>query len=85
MCAYPKSACTPCRKGVRPEDAAAVLHGAATAAIGLCQLVDLKQGQHIFIGGAAGAVGSAALQVSAWPGSHRGHHLFGDGYWVVPK
>ncbi len=47
--------------GVDPVEAAAVLHGAGTAHLGLVREAHLKSAETIFIGGAGGAVGGAAL------------------------
>lgn len=55
--------------GVSPQFAASVLHGASTAAIGLGQEARLRSGELLFVGGGAGSVGSAALQIAVQRGA----------------
>jgi len=59
----------PLPDGVAPEDAAIVLHGAGTAWIGLVREAGLRPGETVVVGGAAGAVGSAAVQLAAGMGA----------------
>ena len=50
--------------GVTPETAVAVAHTGATAYLGLVREARLLVGETVFIGGAAGGVGSAAVQLA---------------------
>ncbi|MDO5744662.1 MAG: zinc-binding dehydrogenase [Micrococcaceae bacterium] len=54
--------------GVEAADAVAVLHGAATAHLGLMNKARMAAGELVIILGAAGAVGSAAVQLAAEAG-----------------
>ncbi|SJN37929.1 Quinone oxidoreductase [Microbacterium esteraromaticum] len=54
----------PLPEGVEADAAAAVLHVAATAWIGLFREAQLQSGETVFIGGAGGAVGSAFVQLA---------------------
>lgn len=54
----------PLPEGVAPEDAAAVVHAAATAYLGLVREAKACAGQTIFLEGGGGAVGSAVLQMA---------------------
>lgn len=54
----------PLPDGVDAKDAAAVLHGAGTAHIGLVREARLAAGETLFIEGGAGAVGSAVIQMA---------------------
>ncbi|AIT61551.1 zinc-binding dehydrogenase [Corynebacterium doosanense] len=56
-------------ENVSAEDAAVVLHGGATACIGLQRYADLKPGERVFVGGGAGGVGSAVVQVAVAMGA----------------
>ena len=56
--------------GVDPMDAAAVLHSAATAHVGLFRRVRLEPGNTVLVGGAAGAVGTALVQLATAAGAH---------------
>jgi len=55
--------------GVEAENAAAVLHAAGTAHIGLVRETGLRAGQTALIEGAAGGVGSAAVQMATVMGA----------------
>ncbi|MHA3685421.1 zinc-binding dehydrogenase [Leucobacter sp. HY1908] len=50
--------------GVAPEAVATVSHTAATAYLGLVREAGLLVGETVFVGGAAGGVGSAAVQLA---------------------
>lgn len=63
--AVPADRLYPLPDGVAPRDAAPMLHTAATAHIGLFQRAMLEPGQTVFVGGAAGGVGSAVTQMAA--------------------
>ena len=52
-------------EGVDPQHAAAVLHGAATAHVGLFRGAGLRPGETLFVGGAAGAVGTSLVQMAS--------------------
>jgi len=56
-------------ENVAAEDAAVVLHGAATAQIGLFRRAKLRPGQTVFVAGGGGAVGSAVAQIAADAGA----------------
>lgn len=56
--------------GVDPLQAVAVLHTAGTAWLGLFREARVRQGETVIIGGAAGGVGSAAVQLAAASGAH---------------
>jgi NADPH:quinone reductase-like Zn-dependent oxidoreductase len=51
-------------EGIDPIEAVVVLHAAGTAHIGLCREANLKLGETVFVSGAAGAVGSAVVQLA---------------------
>lgn len=55
--------------GVEPDDAAVVLHAAATAHIGLFRRARLNPGETVYVGGGAGAVGSAIVQLARAAGA----------------
>ncbi|WP_277829519.1 NADPH:quinone reductase [Speluncibacter jeojiensis] len=55
--------------GVDAESAAAVLHTAATAHLGLFREAGLRVGETIIVGGAAGGVGSCVVQLAAAAGA----------------
>ncbi|WP_239119659.1 zinc-binding dehydrogenase [Planotetraspora thailandica] len=55
--------------GVDPVAAAAVLHTGATAHLGLSREARLRIGEIIVVGGAAGGVGGAVLQIAASAGA----------------
>lgn len=55
--------------GVDPVTAAAVLHTGATAHLGLFREARLRIGEIIVVGGAAGGVGGAVLQIAASAGA----------------
>jgi NADPH:quinone reductase-like Zn-dependent oxidoreductase len=59
----PADRCYPLPAGVDPVRAVATLHGGTTALLGL-RRAGLCAGEHVFVHGAAGAVGSAVLQVA---------------------
>jgi NADPH:quinone reductase-like Zn-dependent oxidoreductase len=59
----------PLPSGVAAEAAAPVLHAAATAWLGLFREARLMAGETVLIGGAGGAVGSAAVQFAAAAGA----------------
>lgn len=50
--------------GVDPLQTVALAHGATTAHLGLSREAELQAGETVLIGGAAGAVGSAAVQLA---------------------
>ncbi|MCH6472508.1 NADPH:quinone reductase [Sinomonas terrae] len=55
-------------EGVDPWSAVGVLHTGATAALGLFRRARLRPGDTVFIAGAGGGVGSAAVQLAAAAG-----------------
>lgn len=55
-------------EGINPVDAVAVLHGGATAYLGLLREARISTGDSVAILGAAGAVGSMAVQFAAASG-----------------
>lgn len=55
--------------GIDPEQAVAVLHGAGTAYLGLFRDARIAPWETVVIGGGAGAVGSAAVQLAARAGA----------------
>lgn len=55
--------------GVEAADAVVVLHGGATACIGLQRYAGLQPGERVFVGGGAGGVGSAVVQVATAMGA----------------
>lgn len=55
--------------GVQPRSVVALAHPATTAALGWFEHAQLRAGQWVFIGGAAGNVGRAALQIAKWAGA----------------
>lgn len=59
----------PLPENVTAEDAAVVLHGAATAQIGLFRRAHLRAGQTVFVAGGGGAVGSAVTQIATDAGA----------------
>lgn len=59
----------PLPAGVAPEVAVPVLHAAATAWLGLFREARLTAGETVVIGGAGGAVGSAAVQLAVAAGA----------------
>lgn len=59
----------PLPEGVDPLRAAAVLHTACTAALGLFHHASLAPGHTVLIAGGAGGVGSAAVQFAAHAGA----------------
>lgn len=56
--------------GVDPVRAAAVLHTAGTASLGLFREARLQAGDTVIVGGGAGGVGSAVVQLAAASGAH---------------
>ncbi len=50
--------------GIRPEAAAVVLHGAATAYLGMVREAHASAGETLFLEGGGGGVGSAVLQLA---------------------
>ena len=56
--------------GVDPIRAVAVLHTAGTASLGLFRDARLRAGDIIIVGGGAGGVGSAVVQLGAASGAH---------------
>jgi NADPH:quinone reductase-like Zn-dependent oxidoreductase len=56
-------------EGVRAETAAAALHPGATAYIGLFRRAAVAAGDTVLVGGAGGAVGSAAMQLAVGAGA----------------
>lgn len=66
-------------EGTDPVDAAAVLHTGATAHLGLFREARLRIGETVVVGGAAGGVGGAVMQIAASAGAKvialaRSHH-----------
>ncbi|MDN6298335.1 MAG: NADPH:quinone reductase [Halomonas sp.] len=59
----------PLPAGVAPEEAAALLHGAATAHIGLNREAGLAAGDTLLVEGAGGGVGSAVVQMATAMGA----------------
>ncbi|MDR7235004.1 NAD(P)-dependent alcohol dehydrogenase [Agrococcus sp. BE272] len=57
-------------EGVALEDAAAVVFGGTTAMHFLLDVAQLREGQTVLIVGAAGAVGTSAVQVARLAGAH---------------
>lgn len=55
--------------GVDPEHAVAVVHPAATAYLGLFRHGDLRAGETVLVGGAAGNVGGAAVALAVEAGA----------------
>ncbi len=55
--------------GVAPRLATAVAHPAATAYLGLVRHARLRPGETVFVGGAAGNVGTAAVQIATLAGA----------------
>lgn len=56
-------------ESVDPVQVVGVAHMAATAWLGLFRHAQLQPGETIYVGGAAGNVGSAALRLAAWAGA----------------
>lgn len=56
--------------GVDPIRAVAVLHTAGTASLGLFREARLRPGDTVIVGGGAGGVGSAVVQLAASSGAH---------------
>lgn len=56
--------------GIDPVRAVAVLHTAGTACLGLYGQARLRPGDAIIVGGGAGGVGSAVVQLAAAAGAH---------------
>jgi len=56
--------------GADPIETVALLHSAATAYLGLFHQADLHYGETVVVSGAAGAVGSTAVQFAAASGAH---------------
>lgn len=56
--------------GADPTEAVALLHSAATAHLGLFRHAGLRYGETVVVSGAAGAVGSTAVQFAAASGAH---------------
>lgn len=65
----PEDRLYPLPDGVDPKTAAAVLHGAGTAHIGLVREARLAAGETLFIEGGGGAVGSAVIQMARGMGA----------------
>lgn len=59
----------PLPEGVDPVEAVSVLHTAATAYLGLVREARLRDGETVFVGGAGGGVGSAAVQLATARGA----------------
>lgn len=57
-------------EGVDPVDLVAAAHPAATAWLALLRHARLRLGEVVFVGGAAGNVGSAAVSLAARAGAH---------------
>ncbi|OBJ69681.1 NADPH:quinone reductase [Mycobacterium sp. 1274756.6] len=60
----------PLPAGVDPVDAVTVLHTAGTAWLGLFRTARIRPGDMVVIGGGAGGVGSAAVQLASAAGAH---------------
>jgi NADPH:quinone reductase-like Zn-dependent oxidoreductase len=56
--------------GVDPIRAVAIVHPAGTASLGLFREARLRAGDTVIVGGGAGAVGSAVVQLAASSGAH---------------
>lgn len=65
----PSDRAYPLPRNVTPAAAAPILHTGATAVIGLMREAKLQAGETIFVGGGAGGVGSAVLQLAAISGA----------------
>jgi NADPH:quinone reductase-like Zn-dependent oxidoreductase len=60
----------PLPAGVDPVEAVAVLHTAATAYLGLFREARIRPGDKVIVGGGAGGVGTAAVQLASAAGAH---------------
>ena len=70
--------------GIDPAEAAAVLHAAGTAYIGLVREARLRLGETIVVGSASGAVGTAIVQFAAAMGARViAGASTGDDQWVA--
>lgn len=68
--AVPQDRLYPLPAGADPSDTVALLHPAATAYLGLFREAGLRFGETVVVSGAAGAVGSTAVQLAAACGAH---------------
>ena len=66
----PASSLAPMPKNLTFDQAASVPVGALTAWRALFDVADLQPGQRILVQGAAGGVGSFAVQLARWKGAH---------------
>lgn len=57
-------------ESVTPEQAAPVLHTAATAYLGLVREAQLRPGETLYVAGGAGGVGSSVIQLAVAMGAH---------------
>ncbi|KZV42181.1 putative quinone oxidoreductase [Dorcoceras hygrometricum] len=73
----------PLPDGVDPAEAVSLLHAAATAWLGLFREGALKPGETVYVGGAGGGVGSAAVQLAVATGARvLGAASGADAGWV---
>jgi NADPH:quinone reductase-like Zn-dependent oxidoreductase len=66
----PADSLAPKPRNISFDQAASVPVGARTAWIALFSLADLQAGQRVLVHGAAGGVGSYAVQLARWKGAH---------------
>jgi NADPH:quinone reductase-like Zn-dependent oxidoreductase len=66
----PQDRLYPLPDGADPVASVALLHPAATAYLGLFRHAHLRYGERVLVSGAAGAVGSCAVQFAAASGAH---------------
>ncbi len=67
--AIPQDRAYPLPDGVDPAEAVSMLHTMATAYLGICREGAIGEGDTVFVGGAGGGVGSAAVQLAAERGA----------------
>lgn len=70
LAAVPHDRLYPLPDGAAPVETAALLHPAATAYLALFREAELGYGETVVVSGAAGAVGSTAVQFAAASGAH---------------
>ena len=76
----------PLPDGVEPAEAAAILHAAGTAHIGLVREARLQPGETIVVGSASGAVGSAIVELASTMGAFViAGASTGDEEWVAER
>src|SRR5690625_3687088 len=59
----------PISDDVAPQNAVAIAHSGTTAALAWFEHAQLRAGQRVFVGGAAGNVGAAAVAMARWAGA----------------